>query len=150
MFRYGTASKIHLSGVTPRLREVYEIAIQWWDITIIDGIRTYAEQIVNIRNKASRTMKSRHLPQSPDNLSNAVDATVYPVKWDLLEKGFNAVKDVDPKLTVLRHFHMMGGLKAIAGMKGIDLRQGHDWDSDGDFADQNFMDMVHSEIPKDS
>ena len=115
-FIYGNASKAHLSGVTPRLRKVYEIAIQWWDITIIDGIRTYAEQVITVRNKASRTMDSRHLPQPPDNLANAVDATVYPVDWDALEAGFNAVKRVDPKLTVLRHFHMMGGLKAIAGL----------------------------------
>ena len=146
MFRYGNASKAHLSGVTRQLREVYEIAIQWWDITIIDGIRSRAEQEINIRNGASRTMNSKHLPQDPDNLSNAVDATIYPVDWDALERGFAAVKRVDPKLTVLRHFHMMGGLKAIAGMKGVDLRQGHDWDSDGEFHDQTFMDMVHSEI----
>ena len=146
MFRYGNASKAHLIGVTRQLREVYEIAIRWWDITIIDGIRSRAEQEINIRNGASRTMNSKHLPQDPDNLSNAVDATIYPVDWDALERGFAAVKRVDPKLTVLRHFHMMGGLKAIAGMKGLDLRQGHDWDGDGEFHDQTFMDMVHSEI----
>jgi hypothetical protein len=149
-YPYGNASKAHLAGVTPRLRDVYLIAAQWWNITIIDGIRTWAEQAINVRNGASKTMESRHLPQDPDNLSNAVDATVYPVDWEALERGFNAVKRADPKLTVLRHFHMMGGLKAIAGMKGIDLRQGHDWDSDGDFADQTFMDMVHSEVRKTS
>ena len=147
-YKYSTASKVNLSGVTKRLREVYEIAIEVVDLTIVDGIRTMAEQLQNLRNGASQTLESRHLPQPPDNLSNAVDAVVFPVQWELLEAGFNAVKKVDPSLKVLEHFHAMGVVKGIAHMKGVPLRQGFDWNQNGQFEDQTFEDMPHSEIPK--
>jgi hypothetical protein len=145
-FRYGSASSAHLAGVTPRLRRVYESVIDLCDVTIIDGLRTTAEQIINIRNKASRTMNSRHLPQSPDNLSKAVDATLHPVNWDALERGFEAVKRADPQLRVLEHFWMMGAIAGIAHEQGLKVRQGHDWNSNAQFEDQKFMDMVHTEV----
>lgn len=145
---YGTASKANLAGVTPRLRAVFEEAINVVNLTILDGIRTWAEQRRNILNGASQTMNSRHLPQPPDNLSCAVDAVVYPTNWELLEAGFNAVKRVDPTFKVLEHFFAMGVVKGIAHMKGVPLRQGFDWNQNNEFEDQSFEDMPHSEIPK--
>lgn len=144
-FSYGTASKIHLSGVTKKLRECFEEAINVVDFQIIDGIRTWAEQERNLRTGASQTPNSKHLPQPGDNLSKAVDAVVYPVDWGALEQGFNAVKRVDPSLKVLEHFWAMGVLKGIAHMKGVPLRQGFDWNENNQFEDQSFMDMPHSE-----
>lgn len=148
MFKYGTASKLILKGLTEPLREIMEEAIKVADIQLMGGIRTVAQQLINFRNGASKTMDSLHLPQPPDNLSHAIDAVVYPVDWDALERGFEAVKRVDPGLKVLEHFHMMGVLQGIAHMKGITLRQGIDWNGDGDFADQSFEDMPHSEIKR--
>jgi peptidoglycan L-alanyl-D-glutamate endopeptidase CwlK len=147
-YKYSAASLSHLSGVTPKLRKVFETAINIVNITILDGIRTKAEQEQNLRTGASQTMNSRHLPQPPDNLSAAVDAVVWPTDWDLLERGFQAVKRADPQLRILEHFWMMGVLKGIAYTQGVDLRQGIDWNGNGEFDDQTFMDMDHSEIRK--
>ena len=41
----------------------------------------------------------------------------------------------------------MGGMiKGIAKEKGIKIRWGGDWDSDGEVLDQTFMDLVHIEV----
>lgn len=147
MYRYGTASKNHLAGVHKPLREVFQEAIKLADIQIIDGIRTFAEQERNLRSGASTTLNSKHLPQpSAGNLSKAVDAVVHPVEWDNLEAGFNAVKRVDKGLKVLEHFWMLGMIAGIAHMKGLKVRQGIDWNGNGDFSDQTFNDMPHTEV----
>ena len=150
MFRYGTASKVHLSGVTPRLRGIFEKAIELVNFQIVDGIRTAAEQAINIRNGASRTVDSRHLPQPPDNLSNAVDAVVYPLDYDILERGYNAVKRIDPGLRIFEHYWALGVLAGIALERGVPLRQGIDWNHNGEFEDQTFLDLPHNEIPRGS
>lgn len=147
-YKYGAASKNHLAGVTPDLRSVFMEGINLADIQIIDGVRTFAEQERNLATGASTTLNSKHLPQPPDNLSRAVDAVVYPVEWANLEKGFEAVKRVDPGLKVLEHFWMLGMLAGIAHMKGLKVRQGIDWNSDGDFSNQKFNDMPHTELVK--
>lgn len=147
-FKYGSASLAHLAGVTPRLREVFLEGINLVDFTILDGIRTVAEQALNVKNGASQTMESRHLPQPPDNLSNAVDALPYPVDWDALERGWNAVKRVDPQLRILEAVHALGVIKGIAHMKGFEVRQGIDWNMNAQFEDQTFLDIPHTEIPK--
>lgn len=144
-YKYGTASKLIIKTLTKPLQEVLNEAIKIVDIQMIGGIRTYAQQVLNVRNNVSKTLDSKHLPQPPDNLSHAFDCVVFPVDWDALEKGFAAVKRVDPGLKVLEHFHMLGVLKGIAHMQGTKLRQGIDWNEDGDFANQTFNDMPHSE-----
>lgn len=146
-FSYGLASKNHLAGVVKELRDVFMSAIKISNIQIIDGVRTFAEQERNLRTGASTTMNSKHLPQADaGNLSKAVDAVVYPVDWNALEAGFVAVKRIDPGLKVLEHFHMLGILKGIAHERGLKVRQGIDWNSDGDFAHQTFNDMPHTEV----
>lgn len=64
-----------LLTVTPRLREVTLDAIQGADrhIRVTCGIRTPEEQRILVRTGKSRTLKSKHLPQAPDQLSHAVD-----------------------------------------------------------------------------
>lgn len=147
MYNYGLASKNHLAAVAKPLRDVFMSAIKIVNIQIIDGIRTFAEQERNIRTGTSRTLNSKHLPQAnAGNLSKAVDAVVYPVDWNALERGFIAVKKVDPELKVLEHFHMLGILKGIAHEQGVKVRQGIDWDGDGNFANQTFNDMPHTEL----
>jgi peptidoglycan L-alanyl-D-glutamate endopeptidase CwlK len=146
VFRYGTASLNHLAGVTPRLRRVFLSAINLCDITIIDGIRTRAEQERNLANGASTTLRSKHLPQPPDNLSRAVDATLHPVAWAALERGFDAVKRADPELRILEHVWMMGALAGIAHEQGVKVRQGTDWNRNAQMEDQTFNDLVHTEI----
>lgn len=144
-FRYSQASLVHLAGVTLRLRNVYLSAIQVIDFTIIDGVRTWAEQRINVANGASKTMNSKHLPQPPDNLSKAVDALPYPFDYDALERGWNAVKRADPQLRVLEAVYAAGVIKGIAHEQGVKIRQGLNWDGDKDFEDTTFLDIPHTE-----
>ena len=44
-----------------------------------------------------------------------------------------------------KFYYMQGLINAIAHMKGIKIRCGHDWDGDNDFKDQTLNDLVHVE-----
>ena len=43
-------------------------------------------------------------------------------------------------------YYFAGIVLGIASQLGIDIRWGGDWDSDQDFNDQNFNDLVHFEL----
>lgn len=115
------------------------------DHSIIDGVRTVAEQQKNIAKGVSKTMDSKHLPQA-DGVSHALDMMPFPVEWGKVDKGLNAVANVDRTLQVLRAYYFQGVVKGIAIMMGIDIRQGVDWDSDTKFDDQSFHDIPHVEL----
>ena len=48
------------------------------DMTVLEGARSKAQQLENIRKGVSKTLNSRHL----DRPSRAVDVAPYPVDWD--------------------------------------------------------------------
>lgn len=51
-----------LAQVHPDLVKVFETAAQTQPFQIIDGLRTLAEEEVNVQRGASETLHSRHLP----------------------------------------------------------------------------------------
>jgi peptidoglycan L-alanyl-D-glutamate endopeptidase CwlK len=61
--KFGPSSEKHLEGVHPDLVAVMREAIKESpvDFSIIDGLRTLAEQKKYVAKGASKTMKSRHL-----------------------------------------------------------------------------------------
>lgn len=128
------------------MKDLYMKAADAVNIQILDGIRTFAEQQRNLATGASTTLNSKHLPQPPDNLSCAIDAWAYPNDYDMLEKCFNAVKKLDPTLGIFRQYHMQGVVLGIATERGVKIRQGNDWNGNGDFADQKFNDIYHTEL----
>jgi peptidoglycan L-alanyl-D-glutamate endopeptidase CwlK len=88
MNRLGYKSRRELIGVHPDLIIVVVTAIinlpKGLDATVFDGLRTLPEQRENIRRGVSKTLKSKHLPQS-DGYGHAVD--IVPiingrVMWD--------------------------------------------------------------------
>jgi len=62
--------------------------------------------------------------------SLAVDVAPYPIDWE----------------NTNRFFYLAGLVEGIAAMMGVKVRFGGDWDSDKDFSDQKFNDLVHFEI----
>ena len=62
--------------------------------------------------------------------SLAIDVSPYPINWR------------DTK----RFYYFAGVVKAAAYSLGLNIRWGGDWDSDNDFNDQTFMDLVHFEL----
>lgn len=77
IYRLGRASNQHLEGGKPDIVAVVRRAIQITqvDFSVVDCLRTVAEQRENIKNGVSWTMDSRHMPDQ-DGLAFAVD--IYP------------------------------------------------------------------------
>ena len=82
----GSRSRKNLEGVHPLLVQVVEAAIKITvqDFTVIDGVRTIAEQQEYVRRGVSKTMNSKHLPQA-DGYSHAVDLVPHingKIRWE--------------------------------------------------------------------
>ncbi len=79
-----------LEGVHPDLVKVIHRAVelcteQDMDFTVIEGVRTVAQQKKNVAKGASQTMRSRHIPGSnASNMACAVDIAPYvgKIRWD--------------------------------------------------------------------
>jgi peptidoglycan L-alanyl-D-glutamate endopeptidase CwlK len=102
------------------------------DITILSGKRGEVAQNDLFRRGLSKKMfpNSKHNSERNDILSQAVDIAPYPVNWEDLEK----------------FYYVAGIVMGVAGMLGIELRWGGDWDQDDDLHDQTFMDLGHFEL----
>lgn len=143
-FSYGTKSRTQLATCDPRLVTIFNKLIEMMDVTILEGRRTFAAQLNNIGRRVSKTINSRHIPRDAEGniesagLSKAVDAAPYPLMWP--------DRSNDREKQIARFYFMQGAILAIAHYEGIPVRQGVDWDGDGDFLDQNFDDLPHVEI----
>lgn len=149
---FGPTSEKNLERVDARLVDVARTVATGWNCTVTDGIRTIEEQKKNILKGVSKTMDSKHLPRNaageldPDGEAKAIDIIPYPTDWDAVEKGLQALKKLDPTLAVCRAYMFAGFVRGVAHAKGISVRQGVDWDSDGDPGDQSFFDIPHTEL----
>ena len=85
-YALGAKSKAKLVGVHPDLVKIVNRAIQLTtqDFTVHDGVRTLAQQKQLVARGASKTLKSRHLPQA-DGYGYAVDLVPYingQLRWE--------------------------------------------------------------------
>lgn len=149
-FNYGSASTAQIVTVHTSLQTIIRRVARTCDISIIQGTRTVEQQIINIRNEASKTLDSRHIPRDADGnydpllLGGAFDFKPH-------QRGVNAYpQDSDSRVTrqkkKARFYHAQGIILSIAEYEGIAIRQGMDWDGDGDFMDQSFDDLGHVEL----
>lgn len=129
MPNFGRASLTQLTTCHHDLQRLFSRVVEYWDCQVLEGKRSEAQQRINVANGASRTMDSKHVyPVGAPSL--AVDVAPYPVKWN----------DVN-------RFYAFGGfVVGTARELGIKVRWGGDWDSDRDFSDQKFNDLVHFEL----
>lgn len=130
-YKFGDSSRARLETCHPLLQEICEEAIKQVDFSVICGYRTKEEQDQAIADKASKV----EYPNSMHNQmpSLAVDIAPYPIDWD----------------NTTRFAHLIGIVRGIAAMKGIKIRTGSDWDTDGDITDHKFMDWPHFELVLD-
>ena len=130
MPRFGKRSKQRLKGVDSRLVNVLNEVVKYFDITVIEGLRSQERQNELVAQGKSKTKFGKHVQ------GKAVDIAPYPIDW-------NARDD----------FHYLGGfVLGVASRMGIDVRWGGDW-SDSSLSknarttkDNNFDDLVHFEI----
>lgn len=124
MSKFSQKSLDRLEGVDDRLRALAFKAVQVQDLTVLEGVRSMEKQKQLFRDGKSKTLDSKHLS------GKAIDIAPYPIDWQDRE----------------RFYHLAGIIKGIAYELGIKIRWGGDWDSDNDFKDQTFDDLVHFEV----
>ena len=113
-----------------RLVNVLNEVVKYFDITIIEGLRSQERQNELVAQGKSKTKFGKHVQ------GKAVDIAPYPIDWDSRDD-----------------FHYLGGfVLGVASKMGIDIRWGGDW-SDSSLSknarttkDNNFDDLVHFEI----
>ena len=130
MPRFGKRSKERLKGVDAKLQNVLNEVVKYFDITIIEGLRSQERQNELVAQGKSKTKFGKHVD------GKAVDIAPYPIDW-------NARDD----------FHYLGGfMLGMAASMGIKIRWGGDWNASSLFKgqrttkDNNFDDLVHFEI----
>jgi len=125
---FSKASKERLATCDPRLQQVFNEVIKFFDCKILEGHRGKAAQ-----HKAYMDGDSKvDWPDGKHNSipSKAVDAMPYPIDWN------------DWK----RICYFAGFVVGIAAHLGIMIRWGRDWDRDTDLNDQTFNDGPHYEL----
>ncbi len=130
MPKFGKRSKQRLQGVDSKLVNVLNEVCKYFDITVIEGLRSQERQNELVAQGKSKTKFGKHVQ------GKAVDIAPYPIDW-------NARDD----------FHYLGGfVLGIASQMGINVRWGGDW-SDSSLSqnrrttkDNNFDDLVHFEL----
>lgn len=126
-FQLSQRSLTRLIGVHPDLVAVVKLAIQHTaaDFTVVEGVRTLAQQRENVAKGVSQTMDSYHLPQA-DGLSHAVDLAPLVnrvIPWDDWE-AFRRLADV---------------VKVCAAELGVPVEWGGSW---------KMRDGPHFQIPR--
>ena len=86
MPKFGKRSKERLEGVDHRICMVLDEVVKYYDITVIEGLRSQERQDELVREGKSKTKFGKHVT------GEAVDIAPYPIDW-------NSRDD----------FHMLGG-----------------------------------------
>tara|TARA_R110002020_G_scaffold365881_1_gene577938 strand:+ start:1047 stop:1445 length:399 start_codon:yes stop_codon:yes gene_type:complete len=130
MPKFGKRSKDRLKGVDAKLQNVLNEVVKYFDITVIEGLRSQERQNELVAQGKSKTKFGKHVD------GKAVDIAPYPIDWKARDD-----------------FHLLGGfVLGIASQMGVKIRWGGDWSASSLFQgqrttkDNNFDDLVHFEI----
>ena len=133
MPRFGKRSKERLKGVDAKLQNVMNEVVKYFDIAVIEGLRSQERQNELVAQGKSKTKFGKHVE------GKAVDIAPYPIDWKARDD-----------------FHYLGGfVLGMAASMGIKIRWGGDWNASSLFKgqrttkDNNFDDLVHFEILDD-
>lgn len=146
---YSKSSKDKLASCADSLIALFSSVIQFYDNKIIQGRRTLEEHKQNLANGKTKAEHSKHVMA----ISEAVDASPYPVPkdWGSLDEVLKGLAPYDRKRITdiikerAKFYHFAGYVQGHADLLGTPVRWGGDWDSDKDFSDQTFDDLVHFE-----
>lgn len=131
-YNFSTRSKRKLETVDKRLQLVANRVIDIVDFTVLEGVRGKDRQNRLFKEGKSKLEwpESKHNVIDPASNAKAFDLAPYPIDWN----------------NSRRFYYLAGIVKAVAHEMGIKIRWGGDWDSDNDFSDQDFNDLVHFEL----
>ena len=130
MPRFGKRSKERLRGVDAKLVNVLNEVVKYFDITVIEGLRSQKRQDELVAEGKSKTKFGKHV------LGKAVDIAPYRIDWQARDD-----------------FHLLGGfVLGIASQMGVNVRWGGDWSASSLYKgkrttkDNSFDDLVHFEL----
>lgn len=128
--KYSKASLAKFEGLHPDLvrvlNHVAEICPPELDFKILNGIRTIEEQKEFVKEGKSKTMDSRHLRGMAVDVCRLKDGKA---TWDIPEYA---------KLAEV--------FKQASRDLRVPIIWGGDWDNDGDYKDETFIDADHFEL----
>ena len=120
-------SQENLRGVDSDLVSVICQASLGISIRVLEGLRTPKRQQHLYDSGKTKTLKSKHV------IGKAVDLIWENFRFDDWENRE-------------RFFYHAGYIQRVADSQHTRIRWGGDWDSDMDFTDQSFDDLVHFEL----
>ncbi|QEG07824.1 L-alanyl-D-glutamate peptidase [Escherichia phage Mangalitsa] len=127
--KLGQRSLDRLKGVNPSLVAVFKRACETmpFDVTVLEGLRTYERQQELLKQGATKVSVSRHMS------GNALDIAPYPIDWNDLER-FQIVAE-----------HMFKAAEEL----GIVIRWGGTWERSFTKPVKwaKFLDAPHFELP---
>ena len=127
--KLGQRSLDRLSGVNSSLVAVLKKACESmpFDITVLEGVRSYERQQELLKQGATKVSVSRHMS------GNAIDIAPYPIDWNDTER-----------FKIVAH-HMFAAAKEL----GITIRWGGNWSRQDETVKptSSFVDMPHFELP---
>ena len=122
MYKFSKKSleRLNHAKVHPKIRQLMNEAIKYApiDFTVIETVRTVAQQKLNVAKGVSKTMKSRHIPEiNKSGLCEAIDIAPYPIDWKNI-KRFKMLSE-----------HIF----KVARILDINIEWGGDWKSFKDY-----------------
>jgi|TARA_R110000824_G_scaffold275050_2_gene463749 peptidoglycan L-alanyl-D-glutamate endopeptidase CwlK len=130
MPKFGKRSRDRLKGVDAKLVNVLNEVVKYFDITIIEGLRSQKRQDELVAEGKSKTKFGKHV------LGKAVDLAPYPIDWKARDD-----------------FHLLGGfILGVASQMDVNVRWGGDWSASSLYKgkrttkDNSFDDLVHFEL----
>ena len=127
--KLGQRSLDRLKGVNPSLVAVFKRACETmpFDITVLEGLRSYERQQELLKQGATKVSVSRHMS------GNALDIAPYPIDWNDLER-FQIVAE-----------HMFKAAEEL----GVVIRWGGTWERTFTKPVKwaKFLDAPHFELP---
>lgn len=126
---FSNLSLQRLAMLAPPLQLLLREAIKEFDFKILDSVRDREGQELAFRQGNTKV----HFGDSAHNYfpAVAVDIVPYPVDWNDIWR-FRALQK--------------GVILPLARKLDIPIRQGYDWDRDGDEKDERFRDWPHIEL----
>ena len=132
--KFSEKSLKHLNTCVLPLRHLCHEALEIvpFDMTVLCGVRSKEDQEKAVREGHSKVHwpAGRHNLKPGQHYSRAVDIVPYPIDWENTE----------------RFYVMIGVFIVLAKQHNIRLRFGADWNNNGDYRDQKFIDLPHIEV----
>lgn len=144
MNEYGKKSQAVFNSCHPDIRLIFKRVLPNFDHSGLEGARLDETQYEYFKTGRSKLNgiedRSKHQVTEEQPLSMAVDVSPYPIDFSDTHKA-------------LARFYMFSGYVFQAseelyaeGLITHKVRWGGDWDSDKNFEDQSFDDLVHFEL----